>query len=439
MSRPETEFVYVIPLEKYVYRRNDRWAVHEPVGKHGITAHLLAEGWDKDEIKSTLKAHSYPKVYGAEIAPNAPTIYRSPLDGKLYVNTWVPPELEAEPGEYPRIERILNFLCSNDTGAVEWVCNWMALKIQDPAIVPKVAAVFTTQPAGGKGTLAKLMRLMLGPENCDVIENGALANRFNAKWAQKLFVLADEVLTSDSLKDVSNRLKVLIDGEFIELEGKGTNQRSIRNRLAWMFASNDDVSPVVVEAGDRRYAVFSNHGHVPDDYRSMLEDCWEPDKSTPTPSFLAEIKAFYHDLLHLQVDRRMAARPYRNESREALMDASRPGHQMFFTRVDEDGIDDLVERVVLHADFSLQKSRHEWDFGDQGLATSMIYQCYVKFCDDEGMKALRSNKFTVAARKWGWEYARLGEKRTRCLVVRRTPGGVVPPGPKAFPQAEASA
>ena len=433
-------FAFIIPQEKFCYRKGGRWAINELVSKEGILNHLLAVGWDSEAAIACLKNREYPKVHGAEIAPNEGETFFDD-SGLEYLNTWVPPTLTPEPGEYPTIERIINRLTNHDERGAEWLCHWLALKVQQPAIVPKVAVVFTTKPAGGKGTLAMIMRLLLGPENCEVIESGALESRFNARWARKLFVLADEVLTSESYKDVSNRLKVLIDGDTIELEGKGENQITVRNRLAWMFASNDDVAPVIVEEGDRRYSVFANHDPVPAEWKTELNGCFEVDRRTPTAAFMAEIRAFYHDLLHLEVDRALVAAPYENADRRELIEANLPGHRMFFQYVDDVGIDGLLERAVAHGDWTLTRNRDEWDHKEAGLSAQMVYACYVQYCRDQGAKPLKSNRFGVAARKHGWRKERVGAARTYCYVIRRSAASGTPVAttPGNFPQTGAEA
>lgn len=424
MTDPETpdlpdqlnDFAYVIPMERFVYRRDNRWAINESVSKEGITNHLLCIGWGTDEVAEILNSRTYNKAHGIELMPNHGPYYSAP-DGREYLNVWVPPTLVATEGEWPTILRILDWLTDGDEEGVRWLCHWLALKVQNPAIVPKIAVVFSTKPAGGKGTIGKILMQMLGTENCAIIENDGLSTRFNSRWAEKLFVLADEVMTTESGKDVSSKLKVLIDGESIELEGKGTNQREVKNRLAWMFASNDEMAPVLIEHGDRRYSVFTNSRDTPADYYAMLQDNWETDKVTPTKEFAAEIAAFYHDLLTLEVDRKFVSKPYINKAREDLIQVSLAGHKLFFQYVADSGLAALLDRVVVHGDWSMSRNRADWDFGDR-IAAAVVYQCYVLFCKESGMKPMKMVKFGHAvAKQAGWAVERVGPKRVTCYKV----------------------
>jgi phage/plasmid-associated DNA primase len=438
-----TTIAYLIPDEKFVYQRGERWASGELVGREGITAHLLQQGMDDKTIAHVLATKSYTAAYGFTTEPNAGLVtidkHKQP-----WLNAWVPPTLTPREGTYPRIERVLKHLTGYDDTGVEWICHWLALKVQNPGIVPKVAVVLLTKPAGGKGTLNRIIQEMLGPENCAVLERGALESRFNARWAGKLFVLADEVFSKEGGADISARLKVLIDAGTIEIEGKGSNQREITNRLAWLFASNDEVSPLIVEADDRRYSVFANNLVTPAEHKNMIDSLYESDRFTMTESFKAEISAFYYDLLHLEVDRRMVSAPYQNQAREDLIEANIPTHTSFFRHVDENGVDDLLEGVVLYDDFSLGRTRGEWDFGERGLSSDVLYLCYKKFCKESGATALKKTRWGVAAQKHGWVRKRFSlpdspAKRPWGYTVRRTGAPVTAPGARGFDQKEAQA
>lgn len=414
------EFAYVIPLQGFIYKTGGAWNFDKPVKKEGIVHYLLERGMGQGDILTMLKDKAYLKVFGAEMLPNEPAMYRD-RDGNAFINLWVPPTLKPAPGDYPTIEMLLRWLCGNDEAGVEWMVHWLALKVQQPDIVPKVAAVFSTKQGAGKGTLFRIIEEMLGAPNVVQISRNSLESRFNAMWAQKLFVLADEVMTNENVKDVSDRLKQLIDSKNIELEGKGRDQVSSKNRLAWLFASNDTTSPVTVERGDRRYSVFFNHDPLPDDYRQAISNCYEADRLTMTQAFLGELQGFYYDLLNLDVDRGLVSMPYVNEAREQLIEASLPSHEMFFRDVDENGIDPYLEQPWQLS----TRPRPEWDFGENGIATEVLYKAYAEYCKQTGQRAFKMNRFGMAAKhhRPAWEWKRNTSptgRRVPCYVVKRS-------------------
>ena len=418
---PAADIAFVIPLEKFVYKHRGAWNVTTPVGERGIKAFLVDAGWRVEDVNRKLKEFDFVRVYGHDMAPGKGELYLDEETQRPMLNTWVRPPLQPVQGEYARIRRVLEWLTKGDEGGIRWLTHWMALKIQNPELVPKVAVVLATQQGGGKGTLAFLMRQMLGDANTAIVKREELGNKFNKRWIDKLFVLGDEVLSNESLKDISNLLKVLIDGNEIELEGKGEHQRAINNRLAWMFASNDRIAPVVLEKGDRRYSVFSNHDPLPSDYVDMLNTSFEADRKTPTPDFAAEISAFFYDLLHLEVDRTLVRMPYKNEAREALIQANRPTQELFIEHVNEVGLQDMLTALADQKSSRSMKSPEEllreWNIGADeidntdgvaGIAASAVYECYQEYCRQTGGKPLKQVRFATAVRnsELPWAYHR---------------------------------
>lgn len=421
----QDDFAFLIPREKFVYKEKGEWKLDCLVGKDGIRHYLKMRGWEDDLITSVLKGGHYLVVSDVVMQPNKMPMFKDD-HGNTFINTWVPPTIQPVSGTYPSIQALLNMITSGDEEGIKWLKHWIALKVQNPEIVPKVAVVISTTPGLGKGTLFYVISRMLGGENCAIIGREALESRFNSRWAQKLFILADEVLCSDNVRDVSDRLKMLIDAATIEIEGKGKDQRQIKNRAAWLFASNDKISPVNVEKGDRRYTVFNNHDVLPSGYVDMLNGLFEADRETPTNMFVAEIEAFYYEMQNLVVDRSLVSRPYNNEARENLIDANTHAHDMFFKEVDEYGIDDWLEKVLSQgADFSLSRTKSQWDFKENGLATDIIYHCYVEFCKARGVRGvLKYNRFGAAIRGhrpvWVAKRNTVGDKRVNCYVVKRS-------------------
>lgn len=412
---------YVVPWEKFVYVVNGRWQVQAPLSMEGVIQFLVAESGDptayaaiQQRIK---KEHDYPRVYGVDMMPNKPLVAR--VDGKAYINTWVKPTLAPAPGPYPRVQTILGWLTNHDTQGEVWLRHWMAAKVQDPELLPKTTVVFAGQQGSGKNTFSFLMSQMLGPENCAEITRKAIENKFNARWANKLFIFADEVVTRDNLKDVSQDLKILITTRDSEVEKKGKDQFTQKNRIALAIASNDDTTPVWVENGDRRYTVFANHDLLTDEYRNLIAGCFHANR--PTDTFLAEIAGFWADLLAMKVDFDLLRRPYDNADRQALIAASAPPHKSFLKAVDELGFDAFLDGVVVEA-----SGKGPWHFGKDGVSKAAIYEAYVNYAKRIGGKHLGFTRFAAAVRNHRPTWASVDIGGVACWVVRRTAGAPAP-------------
>lgn len=399
MSKSETnpEIVFSVPHEKFIFRVGNEWAITTPVGPSGAFVHLVSRGWPAVQAKTLVKNPDLATaVHVADVRPNSPPIFFDGQTGQQGLNLWVPPTLVPKAGPFPSIEIALENVTRGDSEGRQWFEQWMALKVQNPDVVPKVAVVFATLPGAGKGFMARVMSEILGPKNCAIVKQHELENRFNSRWVRKLFVLGDEVLSNENVKDISQLLKVLVDGGELEYEQKHANQVAVKSRLAWMFASNDPISPVMLENADRRYTFFSNFDSVTEEFKTLLSACFEADRVTPTAAFLEEIAGFAAHLHSVKVDRGFVARPYENDARKALMAANKPSAEAFFEAVAERGIDVYLESADMRRNSGWRGDSKEWDFGDAGVTFERVYAAYAEFCKQNGMGALRSTKFSHA-------------------------------------------
>lgn len=350
-----------------------------------VIRHLVnGEGLSLSGAKKLISGHQCGIAYGVDVAPREESVFR--VNGLPYMNLWVKPTLKPEPAPYPLLDSVLDVLTNNDPAGKAWLTDWIAYKVQNPAVSPLVAVVFHNTPGSGKGTLFGAIQLMLGKENTAIIERKALENKFNSRWIGKLAVLGDELVSLDDLKDLSDSLKVLIGGPEVELEGKGTNQAARKNRLAWMFASNHRITPVRVEAGDRRFTVFSNHSPLPPGYSERLINSYSPHKE-PLPSLLKEIAGFYHDLLQRPVDEVKVNRPYENDARKYLIQASVESYDAFRDFLLDAGFDFLQKRYG--DELGLVDN---WDFKEKGVAAEAVWSVYKEFCRKHGFYPVRAQR-----------------------------------------------
>lgn len=420
--------VYSIPHQGFILKGADgRWRTGASVKKEAAVVHLKSR-WTVDSAKLFMKSMDlWTIIYGFDLNPGAPELYTK--DGQTWLNTWVPPAIVPKPGSFPTIKRVLNLMAKSDKAGVDWLVNWMAYKVQNQLAVPKIAPVFATAPGAGKGFLARVLSEILGPDNCATVKQAELDNRFNSRWIGKLFVFGDEIMSTENTKDISNLLKILIDGNDLELEQKGVDQITVKSKLAWMFASNDKVSPILLESNDRRYSVYANHAPLTDSYKAALKDCFEVDRSTCTAAFKEEIAAFAHELLKREVSADQLTTPYDNPDRANLIAANKPSFEAFLDDVASEGFDDLLGDNRFDFDGNLPKDRDDWDFGEKGILCKAFYKLYQKHCKASGSKPLKLPKFGQAVRNHGWERKQLYRPKKKNVWVYVPPDkSVVVPG-----------
>jgi hypothetical protein len=398
------EFAYSVPHEKYIYRNNGKWQDGTPVTERGIRQFLLARHYPPDVVDMVIGKGLYHRALSLEILPNEPPVVRD-ANGQTVINLWSPPRYTPADvaGPMPRIETLLRWLtfCPTNNPTDEqlegfrWVLHWLARKVQSPALLSMVAPIFGTEPGAGKGTLYNIIAMMLGEDNCEIVDRSQLESKYTP-WARALFVFGDEIKSHENQKDVEERLKLLIASPKMMVEVKNVNAVTIPNRKAWMFASNDRISPIRIEPNDRRYSYFKNHTPVTKEYRALLRSCYLPDGTGFTPAFIEEVRGFWRMLLDLEVELPFASDPFRNESRQALVSSSHAAHDVFTQRLEEDGIDALIDELLdspKGLKFRGDSNRKEWDFGQHGIAKAVVYEAYRVHCEAEGRHAMSANRF----------------------------------------------
>lgn len=438
VAQGEIDIAFIVPWGKFVYKQSGRWNTGEIVSRESIREYLLYHDYSSEEARVFLAAGNYPKVFGVGMFPGEKEYLLK--DGYHYLNSWVPSTLTPAAGPCPRVWRILDWIVGGDGGAKEWLMHWAARKVQSPALLPKTAVILLGSPGSGKSTFGRIMREILGAKNCAVIERAALESNFNSSWVGKLFVQAEEIVSPDHMKEIGERLKMLITSDELEIEAKGQNRRKSPNHMAWLFCSNDRVSPLQIERDDRRYAVFANHAEITPEYRALVAGCFTP-LDQFTESFKAEVEAFYHYLANLEVDAELVRLPYNTDARQRIISASERGHERFIREVYERGVDALV------ADYPDPgfMDRSEWDFGERGIKTQFLYAVYARFCQQNGYGKMSDSKFGAALSSRGWRCVRNSvpnshsKKRPMCYMVPRTQGDDSATGPETIHDTQVAA
>jgi len=118
-----------------------------------------------------------------------------------------------------------------------------------------------------------------------------MTSRINAWLSQKLFIVADEVITSKERKELKGKLKNLITSPVHQLEEKNQPVREEDNFTNFVFLSNE-MSPLALDWFDRRYMVIEYNADHPQKYFKDLCDEIEN----------GGVAAFCHYLLHYNLE-----------------------------------------------------------------------------------------------------------------------------------------
>jgi len=103
-----------------------------------------------------------------------------------------------------------------------------------------------------------------------VVDQNAIEDKFNDWASKKLFLIADEVVARAELFHVKNKLKHLITGDWIRINPKNVTAYDEKNHCNLVFLSNE-AQPLVLEPGDRRYAVIWTPPELPVDFYALIK------------------------------------------------------------------------------------------------------------------------------------------------------------------------
>jgi hypothetical protein len=412
------EVCFVVPLMRYFARdTRGQWRMTSPLTEMAVRKHLRSLGMPEKNISNVLALDLMPLADDIDCAPGLGAVFDR--DGRFVINTYKPSRILPTPGDWPHIRSIMEAVTDSDPAAFAWLLNWMAAKYQNPGARSMTAVVFQGQQGKGKTVLGLVLAVLLGEENTACISQADLESSFNGHYVTKLFVIADEVVNPENLKDTASILKKYVTDPRIIGNVKNTPQFEVQNRMSWWFTSNS-ITPVKVEGpNDRRYTVFSALTPTSDEHKAMCRSVFRPDGSF-TPEFEREMAAFADALATHQVDHALATQPLKNQARETLINAGRSSAELFLAEVEERGVEAVVKAYYATSQLT---PLPRWDFGADGFAVDAVYGAFRRYCEANGMSACKRERLGQEMRLFfpHVERTRASDEGKRVKVYRGLP------------------
>ena len=170
------------------------------------------------------------------------------------LNVWRGFAVERTPGT---VKPFINLLVrlAPDSDASRFIIKWLAHLVQHPDVKMHTSLVFWSIEQGvGKNLMAECIRDIFCTAHAILITQSELDSDFNG-WANgKIFVIGDEVSSSDKRQD-HNKLKGLITSTTLHINEKHQPRREVSNLLNFIFLSNSNDAMFVADH-DRRYFVW---------------------------------------------------------------------------------------------------------------------------------------------------------------------------------------
>lgn len=256
---------------------------------------------------------------------------------------------------------------------VHWILCWMAYPLQHPGAKMSSAVIMHGPQGTGKSTIFQTLAKIYG-DYATVLNQRGLEDKFNADWVDnKLFVLAEEVVTRQDMWHIKNELKELVTGEWIRVNPKNVTAYRQRNHLNLCYLSNEGL-PLPIDEDDRRHLVVYTPPAVGEEFYDELYLELEN----------GGVEAFYDYLLSYDTTGfHPKKRPPLTKSKERLVDLSQTSEKRFVA---------------------------EWRAGELPwpfvpcLSTD-LYRAYATWCRERGVRNPREfNQFIGEVKRiQGWE------------------------------------
>jgi len=240
-----------VPLDDgtgdYVF---DKWT--NKVAKRSQMISLLPAGVRGDDIKR----HPLYVTRGAYYLDQV-GFDPSCKDPDVLLNTWKGWPLKPAAGSCNILLDLIGYLCGkeeNGSEVYEWLLSWMAWPLQNPGAKMSSAVVMHGPQGTGKTTIFKVLCQIYGQYSM-VVDQDAIEDKFNSDWGEnRLFILAEEIVSRMEMWHVKNKLKNLVTGDTIRINPKGLVAYSQKNHLNIVYLSNEN-QPLPLENDDRRHLV----------------------------------------------------------------------------------------------------------------------------------------------------------------------------------------
>lgn len=365
--------------------KDDAGVWHGPFTDFAFNVHLKKSFHPKklDEVKSSIR-----EFMRREAIFDCAEDYVV-RDGAGVFNTYRPSTLEPLLGTWPDIEALIMNLVGGDRAAFEYVLDWVAKPLQSLRNDKKpykmgTAIVFQGEQGSGKGVFQRLIQTLYGESNCVELSQDMLDSRFNGELVDKLFVTANEVMSSTNRSmETTNKLKMWITDDKMPIEQKYLGAKQYPNYFNIIFTSND-YRPVIIEKTDRRFSVFHSKKWDETTARRFVQN----DLKTKSKK---QVRAFYDHLLNRKVSVQFGEF-YRTQWRDNVIAESLPAEDRFAFDVKRKGWLAVSAPWVLNA--PPNQPREATFEGNQVLADT-IAQVFNDYCKMHNLRGRMSTALLI--------------------------------------------
>jgi len=329
-----------------------------------------------------------------------------------WYNTWNGFSVNPREGECSLfLNHIKEVICDGSDFNYNWLLDWCADAVQDPANPKGTAVVMRGEEGAGKGTLANVIGELFGSHYRHLIDDSHLLSNFNAHMIDALFVFADEITWGGNVKS-SGKLKGMVTERHLVGERKGVDAVGYRNMIHMMIASNSDW---VIPAGknSRRWFMLDvNETKIGNkEYFDSIDD---------------ELKnggreAFLHFLLNRTIKNNLRVAPQTTALIEQRLRSSANDSvlQWWSNRVEERYLSVPDEK-----EFDPNNAGSSWP---EHVKKAGLYKDYKDYCKEDNIKGMSISIFYVEVKKMGVRLTRIriNDKRMPVYLIPKIDQAIV--------------
>lgn len=171
--------------------------------------------------------------------------------GDHYYNTYRPLAFQPmEGGDFPHIRRLISHIFGSQE---ELGYDYVTLLYKKPIQKLPVILLVSSENNTGKSTLCNFLAMLFGDNHVEMTTD-TIRSKFAAPWLNKLLVTCEETIL-DKREDYE-KIKNLVTALKTPSESKGKDWVSKRVFVKFIFCSNNETNPVLIDKNDTRYWVI---------------------------------------------------------------------------------------------------------------------------------------------------------------------------------------
>tara|TARA_R100001369_G_scaffold8823_1_gene21247 strand:- start:1811 stop:4030 length:2220 start_codon:yes stop_codon:yes gene_type:complete len=163
-------------------------------------------------------------------------------DGKLYLNSYEPCQLESEQGDTQLWDQLLNHYFNDQMKYKEHFLDWLAFQIQNPGVKIRHALILvSTQYQVGKGSMWRAIKQIFGSHNAKEIDVGQALDKSKGFLTNSQLVLIDEMQSAgkfDEKMKLLNDLKRIITEDHISTRALYIDYKIVKSCTNYLLFTN---------------------------------------------------------------------------------------------------------------------------------------------------------------------------------------------------------